>query len=135
MPLTIHPEDGKTSKWNDQLLSLEQNKDSTGLGKPQIDNILKLLQPPPNDPRFSVALASSHRNLPPAYIQIGGCDPLRDDGFLYERILKESGVKTKTDVYPGLPHRGHVQFPSTKIAQRLEEDLKVGLTWLMEEKE
>lgn len=32
------------------------------------------------------------------YIQICGADILRDEGLLYEKKLKEAGVKTKLDV-------------------------------------
>ena len=55
------------------------------------------LKADPNDPRFSVLLASSHKNLPPAYIQVAEADPLRDHGLLYEKVLKDEGVKTKLD--------------------------------------
>ena len=52
----------------------------------------------PNDPRFSVILAPNHKGLPPAYLLISGLDPLRDEGLLYEKILKESNVPTKLDL-------------------------------------
>ena len=42
-------------------------------------------------------LATSHTGLPPAYIQVMGADPLRDDGLAYERVLREASVKTKLD--------------------------------------
>lgn len=46
-----------------------------------------------------------HHDLPPAYFQICGQDPLRDEALVYEKVLREEfGVKTKVDVYPGLPH-------------------------------
>lgn len=51
------------------------------------------------NPEVSPALAESFEGLPPAYIQICGLDPLRDEGFLYERLLKEAGVSTRVDVY------------------------------------
>lgn len=47
------------------------------------------------------------RQLPPAFFQVDGLDPLRDEGLLYADILSEEyGIKTKVNVYPGLPH-GH----------------------------
>lgn len=51
------------------------------------------------DPNFSPILFPSHSNLPPMVIMICGMDPLRDQDFLYERMLREAGVKTRTYVY------------------------------------
>ncbi len=42
---------------------------------------------------LSPLLAESHKDLPPAYIYTCQYDPVRDDGFLYARRLKESGVE------------------------------------------
>lgn len=56
------------------------------------------LQVPPEDPRRSVLLAESHANLPPAYVQVSGLDPLRDEGILYEKILRNAGVRTQVHV-------------------------------------
>lgn len=50
----------------------------------------------PADPEVSPLLYPSHRGLPPALIQICGLDPLRDEALLYDRILRDDGVKTKT---------------------------------------
>lgn len=47
---------------------------------------------------ISPLLAPSFKDLPPAYIQVAGADPLRDEGLLYEKFLKEAGVETRLDV-------------------------------------
>ena len=39
--------------------------------------------------------ASSHAGLPPAFIQVQEFDPVRDDGILYEKVLREAGVPAK----------------------------------------
>jgi acetyl esterase/lipase len=53
-----------------------------------------------------------HKDLPPAYFQISGMCSFRDEGVIYERVLdREYGVKTKLDVYPGLPHGHWSYFP------------------------
>ncbi|GJJ12937.1 hypothetical protein Clacol_007184 [Clathrus columnatus] len=49
------------------------------------------------NPEFS-PLLSSFEGLPAAYIQNAGGDPLRDEGFLYGKLLKQAGVTTKVDV-------------------------------------
>jgi len=51
-----------------------------------------------SDPEVSPVLAQSLSGLPPAYFQIAGLDPLRDEAFLYERLLREAGVATKVHV-------------------------------------
>ena len=58
----------------------------------------ELLKAPPASPYFSPLLAPSHAGLPPACLQICGLDPLRDESFLFEKLLREQGVKTKLHV-------------------------------------
>lgn len=60
-------------------------------------DFLATLNVDPNDTRFSVLLAPDHKCLPAVYFQISGADPLRDEGLLYEKILKAAGVPTKLD--------------------------------------
>lgn len=52
----------------------------------------------PTDPDFSVLLNPNRKGVVPAYFQIAGFDPVRDEGLLFERLLREAGVKTKLDV-------------------------------------
>jgi acetyl esterase/lipase len=49
------------------------------------------------DPEVSPLLAN-HTGLPPTHLQVCGLDPLRDEGLLYERLLREQGVPTRLDV-------------------------------------
>lgn len=54
---------------------------------------------PVTDPRFCPFYYPSHEGLPPAYFQAMGLDILRDDAVVYEKVLREAGVKTKLDLY------------------------------------
>ena len=49
----------------------------------------------PGDPRISPLLAARHSDLPPSFIQVMQMDPLRDDGVVYEQVLREAGVETR----------------------------------------
>ncbi|TFY78747.1 hypothetical protein EWM64_g5269 [Hericium alpestre] len=94
IPTVVHP-GAIPAKYEDQLLSMEQNKDAPILDARQHHAILTFLGVQATDTSFSPLLAASHAHLPPAVIQVCGLDPLRDEGFLYERILREAGTKTK----------------------------------------
>ncbi|EEB89929.1 hypothetical protein MPER_11925, partial [Moniliophthora perniciosa FA553] len=95
IPVTLHPdvypEEQVFPLHKKSLLSFEQNKDAplaTAQGHYNSD---------PLDPRASPVLLPSHAGLARAYVQICGQDPLRDEGLLYEKLLREAGVKTKLE--------------------------------------
>jgi acetyl esterase len=64
----------------------------------------------PADPRVSPLLASDHSGLPPALIQVGEHDPLREDGARYAAALRSAGVPVRFTEYVGMPH-GYLNFP------------------------
>lgn len=76
----------------------------------------------------------SHEGLPPAYVQICGADPLRDEGLIYEQVLREeSGVRTRLDVFPGLPHGFWSWFPQAEFSKDFQVKTMEGLEWLLKQ--
>lgn len=57
-----------------------------------------------NDPYACPTRAKDFSNLPPAIVVTAECDPLKDDGVKYERLLSEAGVRTFYKEYKGMIH-------------------------------
>ncbi|KAJ6584896.1 Alpha/Beta hydrolase protein [Mycena capillaripes] len=131
IPAVLNP-NAVPEKYKSSLLSLEQNKLGPGLSKESIIWSMAQLGGDPADPEVSPLLYPSHKGLVPTVIQVCGLDPLRDETLLYEKLLKEEGVKTKLTIYPGVPHAFQYMFPSIKMGLKWEEDYRAGLRWLLD---
>ena len=75
--------------------------------------------------------ASAFQGLPPTYIQVCGKDIIRDDGLLYERMLRDHGTRTRLDVYPGLPHCFWAAMPQYEASKKFMIDIARGCGWLL----
>ncbi|KAH8673897.1 Alpha/Beta hydrolase protein [Xylariales sp. PMI_506] len=73
-----------------------------------------------------------HGGVPPAYLQVCGLDPLRDETLIYERVLREGeGVRTRLDLYPGLGHYFWTNWPLLDKSKEFVEDTERGVRWLL----
>ena len=59
-------------------------------------------------------------------------DPLRDEALIYEDVLREEcGVKTRLDVYQGLPHGFWLKYTKLTATKRFLKDMVEGVGWLL----
>jgi acetyl esterase len=58
----------------------------------------------PDSPKVSPLRAKDFAHLPPAYIMLGGYDPLHDEGLAYAEKLKGAGVKVIVADYAEMVH-------------------------------
>lgn len=83
-------------------------------------------------PLFSPLIHPDLKGLPPAYFQVAGMDPLRDEGLLYERVLREeNGVPTRIDVYEGYGHMFWTNWPELQRSTEFVQDSLEGVRWLL----
>lgn len=57
-----------------------------------------------NSPRVSPLRAKDFAGLPPAYVMLGGYDPLHDEGLAYAEKLQAAGAKVTIADYPDMVH-------------------------------
>ena len=95
---SIMDEAAVPEKYKPYYLSHEQNKDAPILSEASVTAFAKLtewdVKSPWRHPVYSTARLSKQ---PPAFFQIDGMDPLRDEWLIWEEMLKEAGVKTRID--------------------------------------
>lgn len=142
LPLTGHylaaaslvPEHKLPEKYKKFYLSHQQNIDVPVLPRTARIMFLRGYEPDDNDSVWWAIFnhPKGHGNLPPIFLQIDGLDPLRDDSIIYERMLREEyGIKTKMNVYPGLPHGHWNIFPFLKGSEKFREDQIAGMAFLL----
>ncbi|WP_420638069.1 alpha/beta hydrolase [Candidatus Poriferisocius sp.] len=73
-----------------------------------------------SDDPYAVPMAASDLNgLPPAFVMVGGCDWLRDEGLAYAARLGEAGVETEVLTCAGQPHAFlNLDFPAAADVYR-----------------
>lgn len=121
---------------NDALNSREMKRKKKQNGNISINTLLHLAKygAPPFDKRLSSLLFDSHADIAKkAYFSVCGWDPRRDESLLLEQLLKEEGLGTKLDVYPGLPHGFWTTCPDLPESKRWLEKLLQGLSWIFDE--
>jgi acetyl esterase/lipase len=75
---------------------------------------------------------AGHKGVGKAFFQVGGLDPLRDEAVLYDRVLRESGVLTRFELYDGYGHMFWTNYPKMDESARFVNDTLKGMRWLLE---
>ncbi len=79
-------------------------------------------------PRAAPLHATSHQELPPAYIAVAEFDPLRDSGVVYAEALRNAGVAVELEPGAGLIH-GYLR--AMEYCTDSEQSLRKMAAWLI----
>lgn len=125
--------DNVEDKFKAEITSQEENADAPVLSSKTMYMMEDMYKADPTSHlRNLFAPPTNFGGLPPTYFQVCGMDPLRDEGLVYERVLREDhATKTKLEVYPGLPHGFWSWFPDMAASKEVVEDTIEGCEWLL----
>jgi acetyl esterase/lipase len=72
--------------------------------------------------------------FPKTLFQVAGLDPLRDEAFIYEKVLNEDWqAATKLYIYEGFGHMFWTNWPQLERSQDYWRDLIEGMKWMLQE--
>ncbi|PYH89000.1 alpha/beta-hydrolase [Aspergillus ellipticus CBS 707.79] len=112
--------------------SREENTQDPAVTKDSLQETMDSWIPDIRSPLFSPFNAPNpHKGLPPTYVQVGGLDPLRDDGLIYEKALRENGVLTRLDIYSELTHAAWTIFANESSPKDLGTNTMKAMEWLL----
>ncbi|KAK5174438.1 uncharacterized protein LTR77_001518 [Saxophila tyrrhenica] len=125
--------DSVPEKFKPYFLSLEHNKDAPILSASAMEAIKTHLE---SDSTSALRYPVLNKEvplekIPPTFLQADGLDPLRDDALIYDEMLKEAGVETRINFYPGCPHGHFAFFPGLEISNKAVADVMTGVGWLL----
>ncbi|KAF2464334.1 alpha/beta-hydrolase [Lindgomyces ingoldianus] len=127
------PHDKVPSRFAHVYRSRFDSVDDPILGKLDGSAIVEIYKPDRESPLWDpFNHAGGHKGAPKAYFQVAGLDPLRDESVLYDRVLREAGVLTRFDLYPGFGHMFWTNYPEMESSKRFVEDTLKGVRWLLE---
>lgn len=120
-------------KYQDSILSVDEITSAPGLTKEAVDYFAEVYAADPWDLRRSPLLVESWEGVArKAAISVCGWDPRRDEGVLFERLLREAGVEVRMDVHKGLPHGFWTVCRSLDVSREWERKLVEDVGWLIE---
>lgn len=75
---------------------------------------------------------AGHKGLPAIYLQVCGMDVNRDEAVIYEEVLMGLGVRTRIDVYPGMPYIFWSVFTTNLLTRKWWADTLAGVAYFWE---
>ncbi len=124
----LRPPENLRSLW----FAREQNANAPLMNTAESERLNKNYEPDYSSPLYSPFNSKNrHVGVPRTYVQSCGADPLRDDSLILNRALKEAGVETRLDLYPGLLHASWAYFPQLKSSKQFLIDIAQGFAWLL----
>lgn len=120
-------------RWTSLFTAREQNEDAPILATADLLKVLEYTGADETSAWWTpLNVTRSLAGLPKTYIQVDGMDPLRDDGLLYDEMLKEAGVESRCDLYPGVPHAHAAFMADTQVAEKSVVDLLLAVGWMLD---
>jgi hypothetical protein len=75
---------------------------------------------------------SGRADVPTAYLEVCGMDPLHEHALIYERVLREEyGIDTKLDLYPGYGYTFWTNWTEMDMSRKFVNDTLAGARWLL----
>lgn len=98
--------EGILAEWAARINSHDESRSAPVLDEASWQRFLNLPVMPDSEKRKGedFPVWGSLEGLPLANLAINGLDPIKDEGRLYEELLRKAGVQTRTDFYAGLPN-------------------------------
>jgi acetyl esterase/lipase len=120
------------AKYKDVWLSMDQCVEAPVFSTKTMQSIEKIVKADPKSELYSVFNRHSGlANLPRAFIEVAGLDPLRDSGLVLERELRSNGVETKLEVHAGMAHGAWIFYPQLEVSKGIVERGLQGAEWLL----
>ncbi|KAH6617557.1 Alpha/Beta hydrolase protein [Chaetomium tenue] len=123
-----------------RYLSREQNKGAPVADEGFMKAFVAAVAPESTSPLWApfvqggceADVKKGHGGMPKTYFQVCGMDLNRDDGLIYERVLREEcGVPTRLDLYSGFPHCWWDMYPELEASKKRGDDTMEGFKWLL----
>jgi acetyl esterase/lipase len=128
-------------KYRSEYISWSENTHDPVLknsGGPR-DTVYKGLQEvvgyDPESPLFDSTYSSNGlKDYPPTYFEIAGMDPLRDEGLIFERMLREEyNIPTRLTLHEGFGHMFWMNFPMMSASKKAARTRLEGISWLLQQ--